>query len=403
MADVFLSYARTERAIAEPIKDRLEALGLTVFFDVEGLDGGDLFPDVLDQEVKSAGAVVSCWSPHALTRPWVKAECRIGMARDVLVPVAIKPLGVMDVPVEFSGVNYVDLTALNDNPDDENWSLLVRSLANTLNRPDLLRQELRAREHSPSVEDAMRAEMDELRRQMEDMRRANSPHEERKLDDPRPATSRKRFMIPVIAAMVVVGAAIGFGLSELAGRGDDIVEPGKELLETGTDPALESPSNDGDEMVNSNADTSLDLPVEPTPSKDDIAAAKDKAAYEKAVKSGQLADYQDYNRNSAFTIYRSEVRSLVDQHREAVRRLQAALRAKGFNPGGYDGIAGRGTRSAVLKFREAVNYTIDTPDLDGIEIASIEAFSTRVERWVKPEPEPTYPVGESFTDCTGLS
>jgi hypothetical protein len=59
MADVFLSYARADRLKAEQVKAALEGAGLSVFFDVEGLDGGDLFPDVLDREVKTAGAEAS--------------------------------------------------------------------------------------------------------------------------------------------------------------------------------------------------------------------------------------------------------------------------------------------------------------------------------------------------------
>ena len=92
MADVFISYARDERARADQVKAALEGLGLSVFLDVEGLDGGDVFSDVLDRQVKTSGAVLGLWSPHALSRPWVRIECQIARDRGVLVPALIEPI-----------------------------------------------------------------------------------------------------------------------------------------------------------------------------------------------------------------------------------------------------------------------------------------------------------------------
>ena len=138
MADIFLSYARADRNRAEQVKAALEAAGLSVFFDVEGLDGGDVFPDVLDREVKTAGAVVSLWSAHALSRPWVKQECSIGLKRKCLIPLAIEPLGDLDVPVAFEGLQQIDFTGFHGRTDSPEWQKLMRSLARTLGRPDLV-------------------------------------------------------------------------------------------------------------------------------------------------------------------------------------------------------------------------------------------------------------------------
>jgi outer membrane protein OmpA-like peptidoglycan-associated protein len=138
MADVFLSYARVDREVAERVKAGLEAAGLSVFFDVEGLDGGDVFPDVLDREVKGAGAVISLWSPHSLSRPWVKQECSIGLKRKCLIPLAIAPLGDLDVPVAFEGLQQIDFTGFHGRTDTAEWQKLMRSLARTLGRPELV-------------------------------------------------------------------------------------------------------------------------------------------------------------------------------------------------------------------------------------------------------------------------
>lgn len=128
MADIFLSYARKDRELAVVIKERLERQGYSVFFDVDKLDGGDVFPDVIDREVKTAKVVVGVWTPHALSRPWVKTECLIGKDRGVLVPVSLKSISLMDTPVTFYGLQYVDLSHVPDQPDHPDWAYLDRAI-----------------------------------------------------------------------------------------------------------------------------------------------------------------------------------------------------------------------------------------------------------------------------------
>jgi hypothetical protein len=138
MADVFISYARTERERAEQIKSAVEGLGLTIFFDVESLEGGDVFPDVLDREVKSAGCVLGIWSPHALSRPWIKTECLIGKDRCVLIPVLVEPVNPLDMPAVFYSVQTIDLTDFAGDLTHPGWIKLVKALARTLRRPELI-------------------------------------------------------------------------------------------------------------------------------------------------------------------------------------------------------------------------------------------------------------------------
>ena len=135
MTDVFVSYARTERERIKPLVDALKALGLQVFFDIESLDGGDSFPDVIDKEVKSASVVLGCWTPYALTRKWVTAECLIADKRNVLVPVEFEPL--TDVHVAFASLQRVNLADWQGDLQHEGWLTLVRTLAKRLHRPEL--------------------------------------------------------------------------------------------------------------------------------------------------------------------------------------------------------------------------------------------------------------------------
>ena len=76
MADVFISYPRAARAKGEIIRDRLEALGIHCFFDMDKIDAGDNFPDVIDRALRASSAVVCCWSPAYFESTWCMIECR---------------------------------------------------------------------------------------------------------------------------------------------------------------------------------------------------------------------------------------------------------------------------------------------------------------------------------------
>ena len=132
MADVFISYATEERARADEVRRELEALGLSVFFDAERLESGDVWSDVIDRELKSAGAVVALWSPHALSRPWVKKECALAMQRNVLAPALLEPVSDLDMPVQFSDLQRVDLTDFHGAADHPGWGKLIRAQNITL-------------------------------------------------------------------------------------------------------------------------------------------------------------------------------------------------------------------------------------------------------------------------------
>jgi hypothetical protein len=166
-ADIFLSYSRADSARALVIKDRLVDLGLTVFFDTEGLDGGEIWPDELDKELKTAGVVVGVWSQHALTRPWVKIECDIGKTRGVLVPVQIEPIAALDRPAAFWNIQFIDLSDFAGDIEHAGWLKFVQSLARTLDRPDLLeRESARQSKTGSSMGSDVQAELQAIRDQI---------------------------------------------------------------------------------------------------------------------------------------------------------------------------------------------------------------------------------------------
>lgn len=131
---MFVSYARANRALAEPIKRRLEALELDCFFDLEGIDGGAVFPDVITRALDQAKAVVACWSPLYFTRPWCLIEARCGLTDAKLLPVAVEAFAAKGPPADFRQLNYFDLSKADFGPGDENWQRTIRSLSKLVGR-----------------------------------------------------------------------------------------------------------------------------------------------------------------------------------------------------------------------------------------------------------------------------
>ncbi|MEM9178849.1 MAG: toll/interleukin-1 receptor domain-containing protein [Pseudomonadota bacterium] len=213
--DVFLSYARADHARAAQIKSLLEELGLSVFFDTDGLDGGDVFPDVLDREVKSAGAIVGVWSKHALTRPWVKIECDIGRTRGVLVPIQIEPIADLDRPAAFWNIQFSDLSDFYGQSDHVGWWRFLRSLSRTLDRVDLL--ERHAERQANTAEDGSRelqAELAAMRNQISDMARSGQGATRNESSSPQRAATTsadkpKRHRFGLLAGLVILATLLG--------------------------------------------------------------------------------------------------------------------------------------------------------------------------------------------------
>jgi len=130
LIDVFISYPRRNRDQVLAIKKLLDAKGLEVFFDVEGgVDGGDVYTDVVDQKLREAKAVLGCWTPYALTRQWIKTECHIALDQGKLVVAEIERIKQEEVPALFYAVNREDLTDFIGNANHPGWQRVENTIA----------------------------------------------------------------------------------------------------------------------------------------------------------------------------------------------------------------------------------------------------------------------------------
>lgn len=134
MVDVFISYSRSTRARVEPIKHKLDALGLDCFFDMHQIDGGANFPDVIDRALRDSKSVLCCWSPEYFKGQWSMIECRDALARGIIVPVAVNRFEQFAPPADLRQINWFDLVSWAGEDDHEDWVRTLQNLGKLIGR-----------------------------------------------------------------------------------------------------------------------------------------------------------------------------------------------------------------------------------------------------------------------------
>ena len=86
MADVFVSYAKTDRSLASKLVAMLEAEGWKVWWDTS-LGAADLHRDEIMKQLASARAVIAIWTPNSIRSDWVRVEAGRAKAEGKLIPV----------------------------------------------------------------------------------------------------------------------------------------------------------------------------------------------------------------------------------------------------------------------------------------------------------------------------
>ncbi|MDE2272961.1 MAG: TIR domain-containing protein, partial [Gammaproteobacteria bacterium] len=111
MADVFVSYARTDKARVAPLVAALEAKGWSVWWDPE-ISPGKEFDDEIDGELQAAAAVLVVWTPTSVGSRWVRGEARDGAERGILVPVRFDQAR---LPIDVRAIHTIDLDGWHGN------------------------------------------------------------------------------------------------------------------------------------------------------------------------------------------------------------------------------------------------------------------------------------------------
>jgi adenylate cyclase len=112
MADVFVSYARTDRDRVAPLVAAIAARGWTVWWDPE-ITPGQEFDDQIDAEIDAAKAVLVVWTPTSVTSRWVRGEAREAADRGILVPVRFDNAR---LPMDVRAIHTTDLDDWGGDP-----------------------------------------------------------------------------------------------------------------------------------------------------------------------------------------------------------------------------------------------------------------------------------------------
>ena len=120
---VFLSYSRSDRAVAERLAGALGKAGCEVWWDAL-IEGGAVFTKSIETALDAADAVVVLWSKSAIQSDWVRDEAARGRDRKRLVPITIDG---SEPPLGFRQYHATDMTKWHGK-ETADFLMLVRGI-----------------------------------------------------------------------------------------------------------------------------------------------------------------------------------------------------------------------------------------------------------------------------------
>jgi WD40 repeat protein len=131
LSDIFISYAREDRASAKRLAEALTAArGWSVWWDLR-LRTGEPFPHEIERAISDARCVVVLWSPHSIDSDWVIAEASEGWRRGVLVPVLIDAC---EPPIPFRQTHSANLSDWAGSDQASTFLALVEDIQRVMAR-----------------------------------------------------------------------------------------------------------------------------------------------------------------------------------------------------------------------------------------------------------------------------
>jgi adenylate cyclase len=105
VADVFVSYARSDKARVAPLVAAIEEQGWSVWWD-PAIAPGQEFDRQIAAELSAATAVLVVWTPQSVDSRWVRGEAREAADRGILVPVRFDRAC---LPIDVRALHTTDL------------------------------------------------------------------------------------------------------------------------------------------------------------------------------------------------------------------------------------------------------------------------------------------------------
>lgn len=107
LADLFLSYARSDRASAAKLIAILEQQGYSTWWD-HGLQSGASFAREIQLQIDEAKVVLVIWSQAAAGSDWVLAEAQRGHARRKLLCTRIDAFPTDEIPLPYNALHCAE-------------------------------------------------------------------------------------------------------------------------------------------------------------------------------------------------------------------------------------------------------------------------------------------------------
>ncbi|MFZ1988525.1 MAG: TIR domain-containing protein [Alphaproteobacteria bacterium] len=128
MADIFVSYARADKARVAPLVAALEAKGWSVWWDPAIIPGQE-FDDRIAEEIDRASAVVVVWTPSSVASRWVRGEAREAADRGILVPVRFENAR---LPIDVRSLHTTELDGWDESTESAEFKALLSALEGLL-------------------------------------------------------------------------------------------------------------------------------------------------------------------------------------------------------------------------------------------------------------------------------
>ena len=109
MTEIFISYAREDRHLAEALANELEARGTSVWWDAE-LVGSDDYQEVILTALSKAKAAIVIWTTASVKSLFVRDEARYALHYKKLVAVKQPHLEVLQIPFGFQSQHTDDIS-----------------------------------------------------------------------------------------------------------------------------------------------------------------------------------------------------------------------------------------------------------------------------------------------------
>jgi adenylate cyclase len=147
VADIFVSYARADKARVAPLVAALEAQGWSVWWDPE-ITPGQEFDSQIAAALDAAKAVVVVWTPASVDSRWVRGEAREAADRGILAPVRFEAAR---LPIDARALHTTDLDDWREDVRSRPFEDLRRALTSLIGDQSIRLAEPTAARRSHSI------------------------------------------------------------------------------------------------------------------------------------------------------------------------------------------------------------------------------------------------------------